>query len=325
LKACKKADVKLGLSIVDISLANFEKLAKRVEEAGADFVDVPLGCPNAERLGEGGASIGADVKATEEVVKAVRKAVSIPVFVKIPQIPTYAEPAPPKVALACERAGANAVVCYEPAINGIAVDVEEETFFGLPTPIAYIPGRPFKPYTLSLIAETVPKMKIPVIGVNGVTLWSDVIEYLMMGCHATYSAMAGMVKGISTYQTVIEGIKSFMLRKGYTSIQDFRGKVIKKLKSLSDLPQLEGKTWVMPSPIFPSIDIDRCNLCGRCTICPNAALLIRKEKDDLWVDREHCSGCGLCITTCSQDAIKLVDEKGKVYWNGVGTTKLWSK
>jgi heterodisulfide reductase subunit A-like polyferredoxin len=150
------------------------------------------------------------------------------------------------------------------------------------------------------------------------------VEYIMAGCSTVQVCSAKYLKGVKVLGEMLAGLEAFMDRKGYSSVEEFRGVALEKMMMLRDLPKEEGIT--LPSPIQPQFDMAACTGCGLCEeLCPYAALTVDTEKGN-WIDEEYCLGCGMCVGQCPEDAIKLVHlATGDVVWENRGLHRIWVK
>lgn len=168
-------DVPVWGSAVGSTSAEFALVARRLEEAGCQAIEVNLSCPNLED----GRMFALDPDRTAEVVGAVREAVSLPVGAKLsPNSEVIAG-----IAGACARAGASWVVLTN-TVWGAAIDVDT----GRPVltgGIGGYSGPPLKPIALRCVLEVAAAHPdLPIVGCGGVAHGRDVVEYLRAGASA---------------------------------------------------------------------------------------------------------------------------------------------
>ena len=106
------------------------------------------------------------------------------------------------------------------------VDVEKDESFGCPNVCAYLVGRALLSTNLGRIV-TLKITKLPICGVGGIFEPMDALQYLLLGCSAVEMCSAVYFKGYEAFKYVIDGIKEWMERKGYTQTSEFIEKVKK--------------------------------------------------------------------------------------------------
>jgi dihydropyrimidine dehydrogenase (NAD+) subunit PreA len=270
--------------------ANTAEVARKVVATGyASMIEINVSCPMpVEKVGM---HIGRSPQLTAEQIKAVKEAVEVPVSVKLS--PNFAYIA--ELAVAAERAGADAITATNSVQALYGVDVETGRLV-LPAFGGYS-GPAIRPITLRCVAQAARATKIPICGVGGISSWRDVVEYIMIGATAVQTCTAVMWWGLGVFKELADGVKSFMERKGYEKIEDFRGIALKDLKTVEELAQLE--------PLHASVEEDVCNGCGVCErVCSYDAIKLVDGKAK--ASPELCDGCGLCKAWCPVEAIKLV-------------------
>ena len=259
------------------------------------------------------------------IAASVTKSCNIPIGVKISPM---LEPLVDSVKGWAEK-GISFITAHN-APSGIYVDVEEEVPYGAPAVGGYLIGRPFLPVSLGRVVQILKSVDIPVFGVGGIFEWDDALQYLLCGCSLIEVGTAAYVKGIGVFQRIEKGICSWMERKGYTSISDFRGKILPKLRPTPDLKREEKAPFALPpdTPYVPQIDRDKCDLCGHCVrSCFYGVFDLDREKRAITMQNEKCWSCGFCVGICPESAIILVDRATgtELIWNGQGLASPFQK
>jgi ferredoxin len=206
------------------------------------------------------------------------------------------------------------------APSGIYVDVEREVPFGAPAIGGYLIGRPFLPVSLARVVQILKSVEIPVLGVGGIFNWNDALQYLLCGCSLIEVGTAAYVNGIGVFRKINQGITFWMKRKKYSSLSEFRGKVLSMIVSSTELKAREKTPYSLPpnTPYIPKIDRRRCTLCQTC--CKTCLYgVLHLERNEIHIKKERCWSCGFCVGICPENAITLVDKKiGKSIWEGQG-------
>ncbi len=196
-------------SIFADSIEGFEHLASRMEEFGADAVELNLSCPHATGYG---LEMGSDPGMASNIVGSVKDAIKIPVFAKLsPMVPDIAG-----IAKAVEDSGGDGIV----AINTIkAMRIEPE--IGKPVlanRVGGLSGSAVKPAGVRAVYEIAGKVDIPIIGVGGINTGLDALEYIMAGARAVQIGSGVHYRGNDVFSKVSNEISGFMDKKGYSSL-----------------------------------------------------------------------------------------------------------
>lgn len=212
-----------AVSIANLSGSTMESYvegAKLLDKTEVPMIELNISCPNVKA---GGAAWGMTCSAAGDIVKAVRAVTKKPLVVKL--TPQSLELN--KVALACIEAGADGISLCN-SFQGIAIDIERgvPVFENLK---AGVGGPAVRPIAVRLVYElveainTLPENKrVPVIAIGGIAKWQDAVEFIMAGASAIEVGTATFANPLAMIE-IIEGLEAFMKRKGYKSLDDFRG------------------------------------------------------------------------------------------------------
>ncbi|MFQ6059377.1 MAG: dihydroorotate dehydrogenase, partial [Anaerolineae bacterium] len=207
--------VPLMASIFAETVEGFAQVAHRVSEAEPDFIEVNISCPNV--AAELGRPFAADPHSAAAVTRAVREATHLPVIVKLsPNVTDIAD-----IAQAVEVAGADAIAAIN-TVAGMVIDVESGRPI-LANRVGGISGPAIKPIAVRCVYEICQAVRIPVIGIGGVTTGLDAVEMIMAGATAVGIGSAVYYRGVRVFEEILQEMSSFMAEQGYGSIADFRG------------------------------------------------------------------------------------------------------
>jgi len=258
------------------------KLAKIVESAGADAIELNMHHMPVNNYTD------------PEVLRTVKQAVKIPVIGKT--MAPWENPVEQCKKL--EAAGADAISTMgHIRFRGLDIDPEEEKiplspiFLGVSGPI-------YAPLALAIVAQTAMVAKVPISGVSGVMSWRGVVKNILAGATTVQVCTTLYQDGYGAIGKMLQGLEDFMKRKGYKSIHDFRGKILKTMVPPTAVPD--------EPPIKAAVDEETCIGCGNCSeVCFYSAIGM---KDDLAsIDQMKCDGCGLCVSICPVKAIAMKD------------------
>ncbi|MCD6485626.1 MAG: 4Fe-4S binding protein [Candidatus Odinarchaeota archaeon] len=303
VQIAKEGKAKVIVSVAGVNPDDAVSLATRAEKAGADLIEIPTFCPSIPEILE---AIGVemptpeftDVKPVAEIVKAVKDSISVPIIVKLSSV---FNPKTQLWATELEKAGADALAIADSFGPVMAIDIDTgQPLLGGPHGYGGMTGKALKPITLRMVFEAAQVVKIPIIGIGGISNWKDAVEYILAGASAIGLYTHAHIRGNNVYKPVIDGIKKYMMEKGYTSIKDFSGLTIKKVKERKE------KNQMLLDPIPPTVNEDKCTGCRLCEkACVFFAIKVDNTTKKAVVDKEKCYGCGLCYTVCPFDAISL--------------------
>lgn len=207
------AEGKVVGSVFASSPKEFAHLAGRMEDFGACAVELNLSCPHASGYGM---EVGTDPRMVEEIVSAVKSAVSVPVWAKLtPNTHILKD-----IGLAVEKAGGDAIV----AINTLrAMKIVPE--FGKPflsNRFGGLSGSAVRPVGVRAVYDLYDAVGIPIVGVGGISCHRDALEYIMAGACAVQIGTA-VLGGLDVFQRTNGGLAAFMEGYGYPSVKDMVG------------------------------------------------------------------------------------------------------
>ena len=166
---------------------------------GIAAIELNISCPNVAH----GLDFATDPQITENVVARCRKATSLPLWVKLsPNVTSIAH-----IALAAERGGADAL-CVCNTFVGIAIDIEAHRP-RLSNGTGGLSGPAIKPLALRAVWQCAGAVKVPIIGIGGITTASNAIEFLLAGASAIQIGTATFVQPDAATR-VVQGIKLYL-------------------------------------------------------------------------------------------------------------------
>ena len=176
-------------------------------------IELNISCPNVK---QGGMAFGTSCAGAASVVKAVRKVYQKTLIVKLsPNVTNIAE-----IATAVEAEGADSVSLIN-TIMGMAIDAERRRAL-LSTVTGGLSGACVKPIALRMVWQVARAVKIPVIGLGGISSAEDAIEFLLAGATAVQIGTANFIDPAITMK-VIDGIEEYLARHGFASVTDIIG------------------------------------------------------------------------------------------------------
>ncbi|HBF36761.1 MAG TPA: dihydroorotate dehydrogenase [Firmicutes bacterium] len=194
---------------------DFARIAGLVSESCADMIEINLAAANIENSG---LSFGVDAKSVESVVKKVRIACTKSLIVKLPPHLTQI----PDLAKAAEAEGADAVSLIG-TVFGMRIDIQTRHPL-LKSNTGGLSGRAIFPLALRMVWQAANAVKIPVIGIGGISRWQDAAEMLLAGAKAVEVGSALFSDPFAPIQ-IIDGISNYLSDNNLRSISDLSGRV----------------------------------------------------------------------------------------------------
>ncbi|GHU03900.1 dihydroorotate dehydrogenase B (NAD(+)), catalytic subunit [Betaproteobacteria bacterium] len=192
----------------------YAEMARRLDELPEiAALEMNISCPNVKH---GGIVFGADPASAASVVAACRKATGKPLIVKLsPNVTDIVA-----MARACADAGADALSMINTLI-GMAIDLNKRRPV-LANITGGLSGPAIKPVALRMVWAVSRAVKLPIIGIGGITSATDAIEFILAGATAVQVGTASFVTP-GAAQHIAEGMEAWMLAQGETDIRNLIG------------------------------------------------------------------------------------------------------
>ena len=203
--------------IVNVSGSSVETYVECAETIDAlekiPAIELNISCPNVK---QGGMAFGVTCSGAAEVVRAVRKVYGKTLIVKLsPNVTDITE-----IARAVEAEGADAVSMINTML-GMAVDVEKRKPI-LSTVTGGLSGPCVKPVAVRMVWQTSKAVKIPIIGLGGISNWQDAVEFMLAGASAIQIGTYNFIDPTVSLK-VIDGINEYCDRYGFKSVTELTG------------------------------------------------------------------------------------------------------
>ena len=206
--------------IVNVSGSTIEDYCAVAEKVNAleniPAIELNVSCPNVK---QGGMAFGVTCAGIEQVVTAVRKVYDKHLMVKLsPNVTNIAE-----LAMSAEASGADSVSLINTML-GMAIDAETRRP-KLSTITGGLSGACVKPVALRMVWQVSKAVKIPVIGLGGISSATDAIEFMLAGASAIEIGTANFIDPAITVK-VARGIVEYCERHGFKNVSDLTGAMI---------------------------------------------------------------------------------------------------
>lgn len=205
------------VNILGDKIEEYQSLGQQLSEVeGISALEVNISCPNVKK---GGVAFGTDPAMAEAVTRAVCAHSSLPVIVKLsPNVNDIT-----KIARAVEAGGAQAISLIN-TLLGMAIDVKSRRP-KLANIVGGLSGPAIKPIALRMVWQVAQAVKIPVIGIGGITTTEDALEFLLAGATAIEVGTANFINPRAS-QEIVEGLARYVTDNGLNSISEVIGGLI---------------------------------------------------------------------------------------------------
>ena len=209
----KKYDTKIIVNVCGKSTKDYCEVVERLGNEPVDMLEINVSCPNVK---EGGIAFGQNPRALEAITREVKKYARQPVIMKLsPNVTDITE-----MARAAEAGGAD-VVSLINTITGMKIDINRRTF-ALANKTGGMSGPAVKPVAVRMVYQVANAVKIPIIGMGGISCAEDAIEFLLAGASAVSVGTANFHNPAVTLE-VIDGIEAYMKKNGFENVKDMVG------------------------------------------------------------------------------------------------------
>lgn len=176
-------------------------------------IELNISCPNVK---EGGMAFGTSACSAGDVTKAVREIWKKTLIVKLsPNVTDITE-----IAKAVEAEGADAVSLIN-TLLGMAIDINKKRPV-LSTVTGGLSGPCVKPVALRMVWQVYNSVKIPIIGMGGISCWQDAIEFILAGSSAIQIGTYNFIDPTISVK-VVEGITEYLDKNNIKSVKDLVG------------------------------------------------------------------------------------------------------
>ena len=210
----KKYRCRVIANIYGSTVEEYVAVAKEISGAeGVDAVELNISCPNVKK---GGLAFGVDALEAARLTEEVKKVLDKPLIVKLsPNVTDIVE-----IARAIESAGADALSAIN-TLLGMAIDVRKRKP-KLKNRFGGLSGPAIKPVAVRMVYQVSKAVKIPVIGIGGISNWEDAVEFFLAGASAVQVGTANFFNP-KAVEEIVEGIERYMKEEGFKSVEEMVG------------------------------------------------------------------------------------------------------
>ncbi len=210
----KDFDTNIIVNVSGSTIEDYVECAARLADLDKiPGIELNISCPNVK---EGGMAFGTSACSAGDVTRAVRKVFGKTLIVKLsPNVTDITE-----IAKAVEAEGADGVSLIN-TLLGMAIDIRKQKPV-LSTVTGGLSGPCVKPIALRMVWQTYNAVKIPVIGMGGISSWEDAIEFILAGSSAIQIGTYNFIDPTIS-EKVVDGIDNYLRENKIDSIKDLVG------------------------------------------------------------------------------------------------------
>lgn len=203
-------------NIAGASIEECAELASLINPSAVDMVELNISCPNVK---QGGAAFGTDCSVAAAVTAAVKKELpDKPLMVKLsPNVTSITD-----IAKSVEAAGADALSLIN-TLLGMRIDIKTRRPI-LRNNVGGLSGPAVFPVAVRMVWQTANAVKIPVIGMGGISTWEDAVEMMMAGASAVQVGAAIFADPYAPVK-IIDGLEKYCEDNGIANISEIVGTV----------------------------------------------------------------------------------------------------
>ncbi len=311
-KRCKELVIIANYSNESADFGGWEEGARRFEAAGVHILELNLCCPNMsynidvtdkgakDPRASSGASLGQDASAVAGVVRSVRKAIRIPIIAKLtPEGGRIAE-----VSRAAFDAGADAVSSIGCRVGIPPIDIGnyKKSIYNLQgeNTMGFMSGPWTKPLSMRDVFE-IRKLVGPgphINGTGGIASMEDAVQMMMCGADTIGVCTETMLRGFGFLEKWMKDLTEYMKKMDFRTVREIRDLLIPEIASAADLT-----IW----PGYALVDKEKCSGCGVCVEIGHCNAIVMTE-GVASIDPQLCKGCSTCIDICPKQSISMVEE-----------------
>lgn len=212
----RKYRCKIIANMAGSTFEDYCEMAEKLSDADIDLLEMNISCPNVKA---GGAAFGTNPDTVYEITKTVRKYAQKPLIVKLsPNVSDITE-----TAKAAEAGGADALSLIN-TLTGMAIDIKTRRPI-LANVVGGLSGPCVKPVAVRMVYQVHKAVKLPLIGMGGISTGEDAIEFLMAGSTAISVGTANFTDPYACVK-IRDGIMDYMKQYGISDVNELTGTVI---------------------------------------------------------------------------------------------------
>lgn len=206
-------DTNVIVNVCGKSVSDYLEVVERLNDTDIDMMEINISCPNVK---EGAIAFGQKAESVFDITKKIKDIAKKPVIMKLsPNVTDITE-----MARAAEAGGADAISLIN-TLTGMKIDINRRTF-AIANKTGGMSGPAIKPIAVRMVYQCAHAVKIPIIGMGGISCAEDAIEFMMAGATAV---AAGAMNFVNPYLTeeMVDGIEAFLIKNKIDDINEIIG------------------------------------------------------------------------------------------------------
>mgnify|MGYP005843436219 CR=1 FL=1 len=209
----RQYDTKIIVNVCGKTTEDYVDVVEKLASQPVDMLEINISCPNVK---EGGIAFGQDPKAVEAITREVKRHAKQPIIMKLsPNVTDITE-----MAKAAEAGGAD-VLSLINTLTGMKIDINRRTF-AVANRTGGLSGPAVKPVAVRMVYQVAQAVKLPIIGMGGVSSAEEVIEMMLAGATAVEIGAANLVDPFAC-KHIIEALPAVCESYGITKLEEIIG------------------------------------------------------------------------------------------------------
>jgi dihydroorotate dehydrogenase (NAD+) catalytic subunit len=195
---------------------SYREAVRKLSDSPVAIIELNISCPN---IRQGGAQFGASPEEAARVTSAARSVCPLPLMVKLsPNVTDITA-----IARAVEDAGADAVSLIN-TVTGMAIDARARRPV-LANTTGGLSGPAIKPIALRMVWQTASRLRVPVVGMGGITTGTDAAEFMIAGATAVMAGTAN-ITDVMAGPRILREMEEFLDENGIEDVSELTGSLI---------------------------------------------------------------------------------------------------
>ena len=212
----KEQDTVIIANIAGNTPEDYCKMAEKLSETEVDMLELNISCPNVK---QGGVQFGTSCAGVESITAAVRKYCTKPLMVKLsPNVSDIGE-----IAAAAESAGADAISMIN-TLTGMRINIHTRRPI-IRNNTGGLSGPALLPVAVRMVWQAAQRVKIPIVGMGGISKWEDAVELLLAGASALQIGTAFFTDPYSPVK-ILDGLNRYLDQAGISSVTELTGAIL---------------------------------------------------------------------------------------------------